>query len=1200
MLKYLKFKHKILLIPFLALSAFFLLLFVSQLFMGRNNALLSEIEQSFVPALELSHDLERTLMDLQRSMQDAVASSDEEELSLANMYYEHILNLFEQVRTNSFFEQEQLTALTQQFEDYYTLASTTSQQLISGGSLDEETVVRLGEMSEKYNAIKAQIQAMVVQAKQEASGTFEATLRNYKQSSYFMNLIIICSVLVLGVMSLLTARSVSRPIREAIGVTAQFAEGNSMVRISVTGRDELSELGQAFNRMMDSLAIQNWLKTGQASLNERMRGEQEIAALSRHIISYLATYTQSQIGAIYLFDEKQKILHLTGSYAYTQRKGNRGVFQIGEGLVGQVALEKQRILFTQVPDDYIAIQSGIGETLPRYLLILPLLHENVLKGVIELGAVQEFSTTKIDFLEQSCESIAIALHSAQARVKMQELLLETQEQSEALQVQQEELRQTNEELESQARALKASEEKLQVQQEELKHTNQELEKQARILEIQKKELSEKNEELELSRKVIEEKAQELELTSKYKSEFLANMSHELRTPLNSLLILSKLLLENKETNLTEKQLEFIRTIHSSGAELLALINDVLDLSKVEAGKMVLNFEEMSLNGLGAFIEQNFKHVAEQRGLNLRVSLADDLPPSIFTDRQRVEQIVKNFLSNAMKFTEQGEVHAQICRPQKETSFFRKELSPEHAVAIAVSDTGIGIPREKQQLIFEAFQQADGTTSRKYGGTGLGLSISREIVKMLGGEIHLRSEVGQGSTFTLYLPETAPTVYQEETVPSSEHHVQSNEATHISEQPRPSSEYQMLSAPPADLGSIRDDRRELTPDQKSLLIIEDDPKFAKILFDLARERGFKGLIAGDGAAGLHLAYQYRPKAIMLDINLPKLDGWMVMDKLKKNPETRHIPVHFISVHDSSLDAMKMGAIGYLTKPVSLEQLREAFEKIEDYLAQAIKELLIVEDDEVMRNTMVELLHGRDLIITAAATGQEAYKLLTEQYFDCVVLDLGLTDMSGFELLERIHQDRDIADLPIIVYTGRELTHDEELELKRYADSIILKGVKSHERLLDEVTLFLHRVETNLPESQKRTLRMLHDKETVFHGKTVLLVDDDVRNIFALSSVLEDRGLSVFAAENGKEALHMLTVHPEIDLILLDIMMPEMDGYETMRHVRKQPEFSTLPIIALTAKAMKGDRQRCIEAGASDYLSKPVESEKLLSLLRVWLY
>ena len=946
--------------------------------------------------------------------------------------------------------------------------------------------------------------------------------------------------------------------------------------------------------------MQNWLKTGQATLNERMRGEQEVAALSRNIISYLATYTQAQIGAIYLMDEEQKTLYLSGSYAYAQRKGNRNSFQLGEGLVGQVALEKQRILFTQVPDDYIAIQSGLGETPPRYLLILPLLYENVLKGVIELGSIHQFSKTETGFLEQSCESIAIALHSAQARVTMQALLLETQQQSEALQAQQEELRHTNEELETQARALKASEEKLQMQQEELKRTNEELEEQARTLEIQKEELSEKNRELELSRKLIEEKARELELTSKYKSEFLANMSHELRTPLNSLLILSKLLLDNKDANLTDKQLEFIRTINSSGAELLALINDVLDLSKVEAGKMILNFEEMSLNGLGAFIEQSFRYVAEQRALGLRISIAEDLPPSILTDRQRVEQIVKNFLSNAMKFTEQGEVNVQIRRPQPGINFFRKELSPRQTVAIAVSDTGIGISPEKQQLIFEAFQQADGTTSRKYGGTGLGLSISREIVKLLGGEIHLHSEVGKGSTFTLYLPEVASTAHQEEMLPDHERDSQYFASSDIFRRTEQSLVNRLPSAPPTDLGSIRDDRRDLTQGQKSLLIIEDDPKFAKILFDLARERGFKGLIAGDGAAGMQLAYQYIPNAIMLDINLPELDGWMVMDKLKKNPETRHIPVHFISVHDASLEAMKMGAVGYLTKPVSLEQLREAFEKIEDHLTRNIKELLIVEDDQVMRDTMVELLHGKDLLITAAATGQEAYTLLTEQYFDCMVLDLGLTDVSGFELLERIHQNPEISDLPIIVYTGRDLSHDEKLQLKKYADSIILKGVKSQERLLDEVTLFLHRVERNLPESQKQALRMLHDKEMVFHDKTILLVDDDVRNIFALSSVLEDKGLSVLAAENGKEALDMLASHPEIDLILMDIMMPEMDGYETIQHIRKQPEFPKLPIIALTAKAMKGDRQRCIEAGASDYLSKPVESEKLLSLLRVWLY
>ncbi|MCP4401380.1 MAG: response regulator [bacterium] len=950
---------------------------------------------------------------------------------------------------------------------------------------------------------------------------------------------------------------------------------------------------------MAEVEQQNWFKTGQAELNDAMHGEHDIATLAQHTITYLANYLQTQIGALYLADD-EAVLHLVGSYAYATRKANRNEFKLGEGLIGQAALEKRSILFTSVPDDYMSITSGLGETNPRHILVTPFMHEGAVGGVIELGTVQEFTEMQRAFLEQACDSVAITFHAAQSRVKMRELLEETQQQSETLQVQQEELRQANQELAGQTTVLRTSEERLQTQQEELRRTNEELETQTRTLEHQKQELEESNLELNKARKIVERKAKDLELSSKYKSEFLANMSHELRTPLNSLLILSQLLVENKDANLTTKQVEFAKTIHAAGVDLLELINEVLDLSKLEAGRMILNIDEMRLKGLAGYIERHFAHVAEQKGLSLTVTLADGLPESIRIDRQRVEQIVKNFLSNAIKFTEKGGVDVRIDRPAADVDLSHSGLDLQHVIAISVSDTGIGISEDKQRLIFEAFQQADGSTSRKYGGTGLGLSISRELVKLLGGEMRVRSTEGQGSTFTLYLSERFWQKLSREEQAAKDAEQAAGDADRETIPASPP-------APPPSLvvssgvDAIRDDRHDtFSPTDKFLLIIEDDPKFAKILFDLAREKEFKALIAGDGAAGLQLAYQYKPQAILLDIGLPGVSGWIVMEKLKANPETRHIPVHFISAEDTALDAMKMGAVGYLTKPVTLDKLRNAFTAIEENLAKTLKKVLIVEDNETMRISMLELLSAEDVVITTADTGQEAYDLLQAEPFDCLVLDLGLADISGFDVLEKVKMDAALFHLPIIVYTGKELSQQDEKYLKQYAESIIIKGVKSPERLLDEVTLFLHRVETDLPGVQHKKGRIFLDKEEILEGRTILMADDDIRNVFALSSVLDEKGMKTLIAENGKEALELLEANPEIDLVLMDIMMPEMDGYEMMQAIRTQPEYNKLPIIALTAKAMKGDRQKCLEAGANDYLSKPVDTDKLLSLLRVWLY
>ena len=994
-------------------------------------------------------------------------------------------------------------------------------------------------------------------------------------------------------------------LRAVVRQAGIIAKGDYSVEMQP--QSENDELGNALSEMTRSLRgmkeeneRQNSLKTGQMELNERMRGEQDIAALAQKIITYLCNYLNAEIGGFYLIDDNE-LLSLTASYAYQKRKNLSNKFSFGEGLIGQAALEREPILITQVPEDYIRIQSGLGEASPASIIVIPLLFEDTVKGVVELGAFHEFSDHDLTFLNQAAESVSIAINSAQSRLQTSTLLHETQELAEQLQVQQEELRTSNEELEEQSKALKASEASLQLQQEELQQTNEELEEQTKLLEEQKEEVQQKNLELENARKLIEEKAGELEISSKYKSEFLANMSHELRTPLNSILLLSKLLSDNKDGNLSEKQVEFSHTIYSSGSELLNLINEVLDLTKVEAGRMDLHIEDMDLQSFATAIKRSFQPIAQEKGLNFSIDLADNLPEHIRSDRSRIDQIVKNFLSNAFKFSSQGEVALSICRANHNVDLSKSGLNSQKTISISVSDTGVGIPKDKQKLIFEAFQQADGTTSRKYGGTGLGLSISREMAKLIGGEIQLQSEENKGSTFSLFIPETLED-YKSGTQTSFEKPHETHTAG-LAEGLTGQQELQSTGNPTkrlTDLEAIRDDRRELSSDDKSILIIEDDPGFAKILRNLSREKGFKVLVAGEGETGLHFADYYKPDAIILDIGLPGIDGWTVMSRLKDNPATRHIPVHFISAFDDPFDAIKMGGIGYITKPASMENLHEAFEKIENMVSKPIKNLLVVEDDENQRKAIVELIGNGDVQVTAAATGHEAYKHLSSGNFDCMVLDLGLPDMSGVELLNKVRSNENLIHLPVVVYTGKNLTKEEQITIDKYAEKIIIKGAKSPERLLDETALFLHRIETNMPEEKQKMIRLIHDKESILNGKKIMLVDDDMRNVYALKNILEEKSINVLVGKNGKEGLECLSDNPDIDLILMDIMMPEMDGYEAMGEIRKREEFKNLPIVALTAKAMKGDRAKCIEAGANDYLSKPVDADKLLSMLRVWLY
>jgi signal transduction histidine kinase/CheY-like chemotaxis protein/methyl-accepting chemotaxis protein len=994
-------------------------------------------------------------------------------------------------------------------------------------------------------------------------------------------------------------------LREVIGdivrIARGLAEGQQNIQTQAEYHGDFVQIKTALETATAKLAAttnqnlaQDWLKTGQAQLNTQMSGEQDLQTLAKSIITFLTTYLEAKVGLFYLkmeprTTEQFPYLQIIASYAYTLATNSRQQFVIGEGLVGQAALEKRLISCVHTPEEYTYItRSGLSQTVPRCVVISPFLYENQVSGVIELGSTDSLTELQQELLAQVMPSIGIAINTAFSRTRMQALLQQSQEQAEQLRAQQEEMQQVNEELQSQA-------EELQTQQEELRQTNEQLEARTHDLEQQKDQIREKNlalertqAEMKQAQQAIEAKAQELELASQYKSEFLANMSHELRTPLNSLLILSQLLAENKTGNLTDKQQEYAHTIHSAGSDLLTLINDILDLSKVEAGKMEVQLEEVSLTELTQTIEPKFRYLAEQKALNFQIELAADLPQSLYTDPQKLKQVINNLLANAFKFTAQGEIKLILRRPTGDDNLALLELEPSKTVAISVIDTGIGIPKDKQQLIFEAFQQADGTTSRRYGGTGLGLSISRQLARLLGGELRLQSEESKGSTFTLYLPETRP-------------ETQSSALARLAAVPSTTMTPLITSITPASpLPELVDDRHNLQPQDRCLLIIEDDRRFTKFLMEQAREHEFKCLIAEDGITGLELAEQYRPHIIMLDIGLPKIDGWTVMERLKDNPDIRHIPVYFMSASDQNLAARKLGAIGYLVKPVSMEQLTQAFQQIQQFLAKTIKKILVMVDHDAHQKQILTLVSHGEVQPTVATTKMEAQQQLQTMAFDCIIVDIDLKQGSGLRQLEQLHQACNLSPFPVILYAERELTVEEQKWLHQYTETLTIKVVRSPERLLDEVTLFLHQLEAQLPPQQRQMLKMIHDKTAILTHKQVLLVDDDMRNIFALVSVLEEREVKVFIAQNGKEALNLLEQNPNIDMVLMDIMMPEMDGYEAMRQIRSQIRFSKLPIIALTAKAMKGDKIKCIDAGANDYIAKPIDTDKLISLMKVWLY
>jgi CheY-like chemotaxis protein/HAMP domain-containing protein/signal transduction histidine kinase len=971
----------------------------------------------------------------------------------------------------------------------------------------------------------------------------------------------------------LLAANLTTQVRAIAEVATAVTKGDLTRSIQVDARGEVAELKDNINTMIGNLRLtternteQDWLKTNLAKFTNMLQGQRDLNIVGRMLLSELTPLVSAQLGVIYQMDgnESDGVLRLVASYADGDGvDGHPQTIRVGEGLVGQCAADKRRLLVRDLVEGAVPIRSALMKVVPKNIIVLPVLFENQIKAVIELSSLDSFTEAEIAFLDQLTSGIGIVLNSIEATMQTEGLLKQSQQLATELQTQQKELQQTNEKLEQKAQ--------------QLAEQNVEVER--------------KNQEIEQARLALEEKAAELALTSKYKSEFLANMSHELRTPLNSILILGQQLADNPDANLTSKQVEFARTIHGAGTDLLNLISDILDLSKIESGTVTVDAEEIAVANMMEAVARPFRHEADTRQLSFEVQVDPHLSRTILTDSKRLQQVLKNLLSNAFKFTEHGGVRLSVSAVATGWTANHPILGQAtEAVAFEVSDSGIGIPPEKQRIIFEAFQQADASTSRKYGGTGLGLAISRELASLLGGEIHLRSTPGVGSTFVLYLPlrYSGPTVGPRPVTGAA-----SSAAVH-------NKGYALVTPPERPIEQIPDDRNEIVAGDTVLLIVEDDPHYARILLDLAHDEGFKVLVANRGDDALELAQQYQPTAVSLDIFLPDMLGWTVLSQLKQNPRTRHIPVQIVTLDEDRQHGLARGAFSFVSKPTTAEGVQAALARIKDYARPRKKSLLVVEDDPAEQMSIAELLSEEDIEIRTASSGAEALAALRETPSDCIVLDLRLPDMTGFEVLEKLRDDVQLSDIPVIVFTGRELSAEEDAQLHTMARSIVVKGVESPERLLDETALFLHRVITELPPAKQRLLEKLTLSDEDLVGRAVLLVDDDARNIFALSSILERRGMQVLTATTGKEAIAMIESTPDLSIVLMDIMMPEMDGYETMSLIRANPKFRRLPIIALTAKAMKGDREKCLEAGASDYLAKPVNTEQLLSALRMWLH
>jgi signal transduction histidine kinase/DNA-binding response OmpR family regulator/CHASE3 domain sensor protein len=994
-------------------------------------------------------------------------------------------------------------------------------------------------------------------------------------------------------------RSIRGQLASLVTTAGRLSAGHYSERVAVKSRDELGQLAMAFNAMAAQIEerqrasdADSWLQSGLRKLSTMFEGERQLERLGQRLLEELAALLEAQHGAMYLVRDEGDLDLLAG---YAAGGAPRRILP-GEGLIGQSLRDRRRILLTEVPEDYVRVCSSLGHTRPRALVIVPALVAGEVKAVLELAFLKPCTDLQLTFLDRLAESLGLVVTTIRASDRTMQLLAESKALSSELQLQSDRLRASEHLLKEQQEELRQTNEELEQANEELQQANVEMEERAALLAEQKLDLERSNRQVEDARRALERQSAQLAQTSKYKSQFLANMSHELRTPLNSLLILSKVLAENHDGNLTPKQVQHANTIHSAGNDLLELINEVLDLSKIEAGAVDLDVTEVRFDAFAEFVDNTFRPIAEQKQLQLRVHRDPAVGPTMSTDLRRLQQIIKNLLSNALKFTHQGAVELTI-RPAGHEWKEKAELLDAAGAVLAfeVKDTGIGIPEDRLQQIFEAFHQGDAGTARKYGGTGLGLSISRELAQRLGGVLTVKSEVRRGSVFTLYLPREV-TNEQLAYVASK-----LGAETNVPETPRVvnAESRRVPELPEIEQPALPDDRDSIEPGDLTLLAIEDDVNFAQVIAEFAREKGFKVLLAQTAGGGLALARRMRPSAITLDLRLPDADGRMVLDFLKHDPATRHIPVHVISVDEARERMLRAGAVSFLQKPVTKEAIDAALARTVEFVKRPMRNLLIVEDEDVQRHALVELVSDGDVNVVAVASAAAALEQLETMQFDCIVVDLVLPDRSGTELIHAIHRRLRAQTPPIIVYTAKMLSRQEETELRRLSEAIILKDARSPERLLDETALFLHRVQTKLPESKRKLLEQIQRDDSVLSGRKVLIIDDDVRNIFAITTALESYRMEVIYAESGR-ALELLEATPGVDAVLMDVMMPEMDGFETTQRIRRNERFKHLPIIMVTAKAMKGDREKCLAAGASDYITKPVDMDQLRSLLRVWLY
>lgn len=1137
------------------------------------------------------------MKDAETGQRGFLVTKDPAFLEPYNGAYEKVMNALNNVKdrtTDNPVQQKNVAEVKSLIEAKFSQMKRTIHISTKRSGFDQEDIeARLDEML-KGKKIMDDLRVIVERIKTEEKRLLEIRSQEQIRYSSYTPILVIAAALISILITVLSYIRIKADMEQRLAeqlkeeqkyietarrialienMTQKVSAGNYSIRSDDKGDDELGKVANALNKMtisletsFNELIYKDWIKEGTVVIGDAIRGERDIKKLSENLIQAMTRYMNAQIGAVYILNKSMEFV-LTGSYAGTNLPK---VVKISEGLIGEVLKSKEMTILENLPADYLKVSSSIVDTNAAAVIILPLVYDNESIGVIEIGLIRKPSDRELEWLKINLEAISIGVHAVLSYERLQELFEEMQAQTEELQAQHNELESLNTELEAQSQKLQASEEELKVQQEELQQTNGELEERTLLLE-------ERNLD-------IQKKAEELQQSTKYKSEFLANMSHELRTPLNSILLLSRLLSENNETNLSTDQIEYARVIQSSGQGLLGLIDEILDLSKIEAGKMEVEYLDVPMEDIVDEMKGLFKAIAAEKKLDFNITLQPNVPEVIETDKVRLSQILKNLLSNALKFTAKGSVELIVNRFP----------TNDNILCFTVRDSGIGIPPEKQHQIFEAFQQADGSTKRKYGGTGLGLSISRELVKLLGGELKVISEVNKGSEFTIYIPLIKP---QLNAIGIESQKV--SEFVNPQQKKEESEDNQYLST--VIPNSIPDDRKIIKEGDKVILIIEDDVLFASALLKYTQTQGYKGIVAVRGDEGLQMAQIYKPTGILLDLQLPIKSGWQIMDELKANPTTRHIPVHIMSSHSMKNESLRKGAIDFINKPVMIEHMQEVFKKIESVLNRNPKKVLIVEENSMHAKALAYFLETHKIHSEVKTDIKDSVAALTDKEVDCVILDMGIPDLKAYEMLEEAKKNPGLENLPIIVFTGKSLSIAEEQRIKQYADSIIVKTAHSYQRMLDEISLFLHLVEESKQKMDKPgEVRSLGALNEVLNGKTVLVADDDVRNIFSLSKALEKFKMNVITAIDGKEALLKLEENSSIDVVLLDMMMPQMDGYETAKRIRSESRWKKLPVIAVTAKAMTGDREKCINAGASDYITKPVDIDQLMSLLRVWLY